>query len=131
MYLWKYACSINERNWNCTQTIKIIFRCLVEFLLCFYLQYRPAERFFFSPCIPRICRYWSVTLIDTIKIISITAPSVIKMYLYVCMPLHVSVNINHHQKANQHRKETTITWYKITSVRFYRIFVQVKMWQLM
>jgi hypothetical protein len=45
----------------------------------------------------------------TIKIISITPPSVIKIYLYVYMPLHVSVDNNHHQKANQHRKETTIT----------------------
>jgi hypothetical protein len=43
-----------------------------------------------------------------------TPPSVIKMYLYVCMTLHVSVNNNNHQKANQHRKET-ITWYKNTS----------------
>jgi hypothetical protein len=51
----------------------------------------------------------SVTLVDTIKIISITPPSVIKIYLYVYTPLHVSVDNNHHQKANQHRKETTIT----------------------
>jgi hypothetical protein len=51
----------------------------------------------------------------TIKIISITPPSVIKMYLYVYMPLHVSVDNNHQQKANQHRKETTITYYKNTS----------------
>jgi hypothetical protein len=50
---------------------------------------------------------------DSIKIISIIPPSVIKMYLYVYMPLHVSVDTNHHQKANQHRKETTITWYRI------------------
>jgi hypothetical protein len=44
-----------------------------------------------------------------IKIISITKPSVIKIYLYVYMSLYVSVDNNHHQKANQHRKETTIT----------------------
>jgi hypothetical protein len=33
---------------------------------------------------------------DTIKIISINPPSVIKIYLYVYMPLHVSVDNNHH-----------------------------------
>jgi hypothetical protein len=59
--------------------------------------------------------FWSVTLDDTIKIISITPPSVIKMCLYVYMPLHVSVDNNHHQKANQYDKETTIIWYKNTS----------------
>jgi hypothetical protein len=48
--------------------------------------------------------FWSVTLVDTIKIISITPPSVIKMYLYAYMPLHVSFDNNHHQKAKQHRK---------------------------
>jgi hypothetical protein len=58
--------------------------------------------------------FWSVTLVDTIKIISITPSSVIKIYLYVYTPLHVSVD-NYHQKANQHHKETTITWYKNTS----------------
>jgi hypothetical protein len=30
------------------------------------------------------------------------------MYLYEHMPLHVLVNNNHHQKAKQHLKETTI-----------------------
>jgi hypothetical protein len=40
----------------------------------------------------------------TIKIISITPPSVIKIYLFICMPLHVSANNNHHQKANQQLK---------------------------
>jgi hypothetical protein len=45
------------------------------------------------------------------------------MYLYVYMPLHVSVNNNHHQKAKQHRKKTTITWYKIHQIRLYRIFM--------
>jgi hypothetical protein len=48
-----------------------------------------------------------------IKIILITPSSVIKLYLYVHMPLHVSVNNNHHQKSKQHLKETTITWYTI------------------
>jgi hypothetical protein len=54
-----------------------------------------------------------VGVIDTIEIILITLSSVIKMYLYVYMPLRVSVNNNHHQKAKQHLKETTITWYTI------------------
>jgi hypothetical protein len=49
--------------------------------------------------------------------------SVIKMYLYVHMPLHVSVNNNHHQKAKQHLKETTVTWYTIHQIRLYRIFI--------
>jgi hypothetical protein len=44
-----------------------------------------------------------------IKIISTTPPSEIKIYLYVYMPLHVLVDNNHHQKANQHHKETAIT----------------------
>jgi hypothetical protein len=55
-------------------------------------------------------------LLNTIKIILIIPSSVIKMYLYVHMPIHVSVNNDHHQKAEQHRKETTITWYT-TNIR--------------
>jgi hypothetical protein len=57
--------------------------------------------------------------LSAIKIISITPPSVIKMYLYVYMPLHVSVDNNHHQKANQHRKKTTITYYKIPTLMYF------------
>jgi hypothetical protein len=57
------------------------------------------------------CITWKLyqSLSYIIKIILITPSSVTKMYLYVYMPLHVSVNNNHHQKANQHLKETTIT----------------------
>jgi hypothetical protein len=53
--------------------------------------------------------FWSVTLVNTIKTTSFTLPSVIKLYLYVYMPLHVSVLSNHLQKAYQHCTETTIT----------------------
>jgi hypothetical protein len=61
--------------------------------------------------------------LNSIKIILITPSSVIKMYLYVHMPLHVLANNNHHQKAKQHLKETTITWYTIHQIRLYRIFI--------
>jgi hypothetical protein len=58
--------------------------------------------------------------LGTIKIISITLPSVIKIYLYVYMPLHISVDNNHHQKANQLHKDI-----KIHQIRFHRILVKV------
>jgi hypothetical protein len=67
--------------------------------------------------------YYREVGIFPIKIILITPSSVIKMYLYVHMPLHVSVNNNHHQQAKQHLKETTITWYTIHQIRLYRIFI--------
>jgi hypothetical protein len=64
-------------------------------------------------------------LLSPIKIILITPPSVIKMYLYVYMPLHDSLNNNHHQKAKQHLKETTITWHKIHLLIFMYICIHL------
>jgi hypothetical protein len=48
--------------------------------------------------------FWSVTLVSTIKTTSFTPPSVIKLYLYVYTPLHVSVLSNHPAtgRLNQH-----------------------------
>jgi hypothetical protein len=45
----------------------------------------------------------------TIKTTSFTPPSVIKLYLYVYTPLHVSLLSSHLRKTYQHCEETTIT----------------------
>jgi hypothetical protein len=48
---------------------------------------------------------WSVTLVNTIKTTSFTSPSVIKLYLYVCIRLYMFRFLaNHLQKAHQHCK---------------------------
>jgi hypothetical protein len=49
--------------------------------------------------------FWSVTLVNTIKIASFTPPSVIKLYLYVFILLYMFRFLaNHLQKAHQHCK---------------------------
>jgi hypothetical protein len=50
--------------------------------------------------------FWSVTLVNTIKTTSFTPPSVIKLYLYVCIRLYMFRFLgNHLQKAYKHCKE--------------------------
>jgi hypothetical protein len=80
--------------------------------LVFYMQSYHGRATFVSTIerVVNFIHFWSVTLVNTIKTTSFTPPSVIKLYLYVCIRLYMFRFLaNHLQKAYQHCKETTIT----------------------